>query len=286
LTDRPDWQDWQWDETLFAGAAPHYARGRLPYAPGLAETLAGALELDGRGRLLDCGCGPGTIALLLASRFEAVVGLDPDRGMITEAGSAARRLGIRNASWVRMRAEDLPGNLGRFRAVTFAASFHWMDRPKVARIVRDMLDPGGAAVQIDAPAYRPEELAADGPSLPYPLPPEQRIDELRIRYLGPDRRAGQGIRNTSPSGEDEVFQAAGFAPAETFTVPDGRVLARTADDVVANVFSTSATAPGLFGERFPEFEHDLRAVLADVSPSGKFAVRLPDNRLRVWRPER
>lgn len=284
MTDRHDWQDWTWDETLFAGAAPHYSRGRPPYAPGLAETLAGALDLDGRGRLLDCGCGPGTIALLMASRFETVVGLDPDRGMLSEAASAARRQGVRNARWVRMRAEDLPAGPGRFRAVTFAGSFHWMDRPKVAAIVREMLEPGGAAVQVDAPAYRPEELAVDGLSLPHPRPPERRIDELRIRYLGPARRAGRSIRNTSPGGEDEVFQAAGFEPAETFTVPDGRILLRTADDVVANVFSTSSTAPGLFGERLPEFERDLRSVLADASPEGRFAIQLPDNRIRIWRP--
>jgi hypothetical protein len=42
---------WEWDETLFSGSAPCYRRGRLPYAPGLAEALTEALALDGRGRL-------------------------------------------------------------------------------------------------------------------------------------------------------------------------------------------------------------------------------------------
>jgi hypothetical protein len=31
---------WEWDETLFAGAAQHYLRGRLPYAPGFASVIA------------------------------------------------------------------------------------------------------------------------------------------------------------------------------------------------------------------------------------------------------
>jgi len=61
--------DWSWDETLFAGSAPYYERGRLPYAAGLAEALAAALGLGNRGRLLDVGCGPGTVALLCASVF-------------------------------------------------------------------------------------------------------------------------------------------------------------------------------------------------------------------------
>ena len=60
---------WQWDRSLFAGAAEYYLRGRLPYAPGFAETLSAALDLDGRGRLLDVGCGPGNVTLALAPWF-------------------------------------------------------------------------------------------------------------------------------------------------------------------------------------------------------------------------
>lgn len=279
------WETWSWDESLFAGAARYYEQGRLPYAPGLAEAFGRSLALDGRGRLLDVGCGPGIVALRLTPLFEAVVGLDPDAGMLAEAASAAAARGITNTTWVRLRAEDLPAGLGRFRAVTFAASFHWMDRPRVAAAVATMLDDGGAVVQVDAPAYRPDELAAEAAhgTLPYPPPPDDALDQLRRQYLGPDRRAGQGIRNTSPSGEDGVFQAAGFRPAETVTVPDQRVLELTADDIVAKVFSSSSTAPHLFGDRQQDYERDLREILALASPPGRFSVRLPDNILRIWR---
>ena len=180
-----------------------------------------------------------------------------------------------------MRAEQLPADLGTFRVVTIAAAFHWMDRPLVARTLATMLDEGGAVVQVDAPAYRPADLATAA-DLPHPLEPEAAIVELRRRHLGADTRAGQSIRNTSPSGEDEVFQAAGYLPARVVAVPDGRVLERTVDDIVANRFSSSPTAPHLFGERIGDFERDLRALLLDVSPSGRFSVRLPDNVLRVW----
>ncbi len=274
------WESWQWDETLLAGAATHYVQGRTPYAPNLAEAFSDALGLDGKGRLLDVGCGPGVITLRLASEFEHAVGLDPDPGMLAEALRLAEERAIANVSWVLMRAEELPADLDEFRVVTFAASFHWMDRPRVARTVRSMLDPGGAVVQIDAPAdraVRPDVV------LPHPAPPEAEIDALRLRYLGPDRRAGQGIRNTSADGEDLVFRAAGFDPARRVVVPDGRTLERTPDDLVATVFSRSYTAPHLFGDRIDAFEADLRSVLADASPSGVFSVRLPDNILNVWR---
>jgi hypothetical protein len=60
------WETWSWDESLFAGAAGYYEQGRLPYAPGLADAFADSLGLDRQGRLLDVGCGPGTVALRLA----------------------------------------------------------------------------------------------------------------------------------------------------------------------------------------------------------------------------
>ncbi|HEX3333760.1 MAG TPA: class I SAM-dependent methyltransferase, partial [Acidimicrobiales bacterium] len=243
---RYPWQEWRWDETVFQGTASYYRRGRKPYAPALADTLARFLALDGRGRLLDVGCGPGSVTLLLARLFEQVTGLDPDPEMLAEAERAAADEQIHNATWVEMRAEELPGSAGTFRVISFGQSFHWMDRPRVAAAVRQMLDADGVVVQVDLwHASPPGGLVHRGP---HPPVPEAGIEELRVRWLGPDRRAGQGFRNTSPDGEDEVFQAAGFAAEETLVVPDDRILERTADEVVAWVLSTSSTAPHLFGE--------------------------------------
>jgi hypothetical protein len=158
-----------------------------------------------------------------------------------------------------------------------------MDRPTVAATLRTMLDAGGAVVQLDAPGTRADAKAPDGGPLPHAPVPLDAIVDLRRRYLGPNTRAGQGIRNTSPSGEDEVFRAAGFAPAQRVIVPDGRALERTIDEEVAMVFSSSFSAPHLFGDGVDAFETDLRALLAEASPSGLFSVRLPDNTLDVWR---
>ncbi|MBO0837714.1 MAG: class I SAM-dependent methyltransferase [Actinobacteria bacterium] len=278
-------ETWSWDESLFAGAARYYEQGRPPYAPGLADAFARVLDLDGRGRLLDVGCGPGTVTLRLAPLFEAAVGLDPDPEMLACASEAAVAQGVGNVTWVRQQAEALPAGLGSFRAVTFAASFHWMDRPRVASAVAMMLDAGGAVVQVDAPGYRADELAAEARRglLPFPPPPDDALDQLRRRYLGKDRRAGQGIRNTSPGGEDQVFQEAGFRPAQVVTVPDQRVIERTTEDVVARVFSSSSTTPHLLGARREDFESEMREILAQASPSGRFSFRLPDNILRIWR---
>ena len=131
-------------------------------------------------------------------------------------------------------------------------------------------------------------LSSGGPettALPYPPPPEQAMEELRVRYLGADRRAGQSIRNNSPGDEDAVFRAVGFAGPEVVVVPDPRVLQRSVDELVAERFSYSGTAPHLFGARKDSFERDLRLLLWDASPTGFFSVPLSDNLLKIWRPE-
>jgi SAM-dependent methyltransferase len=275
------WEDWTWDETVFAGTAPYYRRGRKPYAPALAEALAINVSLDGEPRLLDVGCGPGNVALLFAPLFDRVVGLDPDPGMVAEATRAAAEAGVDNAAWVQMRAEDLPASLGTFRVISFGQSFHWMNRPRVAASVRGMLDPNGAVVQVELwHSSPPDERPANGP---HPAVPEAAIDDLRLRWLGPHRRAGQGFRDTSPSGEDEVFQNAGFTPEEIVLVPDDRRITHSTEDVVAWVLSTSSTAPHLFGERLDDFVQELRSLLLETSPDGLFTVALSDNRLRIRR---
>jgi ubiquinone/menaquinone biosynthesis C-methylase UbiE len=272
--------DWQWDESLFLGSAPYYVKGRLPYSSGLANTLAKLLSLDGHGRLIDVGCGPGLLTLALAHLFDEAIGVDPDIGMLAEAERLAVEARIDKVRWMKLRAEELPAGLGTFRVATFGRSFHWMDRPRVAAIIRDMLEPGGAFVQI---ATIPEEHSEPVSDLPYPPPPQDAICELVTKYLGPERRAGQGVRTSSPGDEVEVLDRAGFEAYEEVYVPVDGDLIRTEDDIVALVFSRSGSAPHLFGDQLGEFEAELRRFLRDASPSGKFAEQPHDTQVRIWR---
>lgn len=271
---------WEWDDTLFSGAAVYYQRGRLPYAPGLADVLAEVLKLDGRGRLVDVGCGPGTLGLSLARLFSEIVGVDPDSGMIAEARRQATEAGlIRKTRWVRARAEDLPAGLGMFTVATFGQSFHWMDRDLVAATIRDMLQPGGALVHISD--LKAETRAVGG--LPCPAVPYAAMEDLVRHYLGPVRRAGQGVLpHGTPGDEAAVLVRAGFSGPQRHVVPGGQALERSSDDIVAWVFSMSSSAPHLFGTRRDDFEAGLRRLLRDVSPSGRFSERQPSTEIFVW----
>ncbi|WP_380282036.1 class I SAM-dependent methyltransferase [Kitasatospora purpeofusca] len=272
--------DWQWDDTLFAGTATYYRQGRLPYAPGLVAALAEALRLDGRGRLLDVGCGPGTLALDLAGHFAEVVGVDPDGGMIAEAERTAVELELKgNSHWIQARAEQLPDGLGEFTVATFGQSFHWMDRARVAARVHTLLRPGGALVHLSD--LKSESRPTEG--LPHPPVPHAAIAELVRSHLGPVRRAGQGfLPHGTPAGEAAVLTAAGFGDPRRLVVPGGQALTRTTDQVVAGVLSLSSSAPHLFGPHLPAFEADLRRLLHDTSPTGLFAERQPSTEAFIW----
>ncbi len=267
-------EEWRWDETLYAGSAPHYAAGRMPYPPRLADVLRDELGLDGTGRLLDVGCGPGSLTGLLAPLFAEAVGIDADAGMIAEA---RRRVGD-GVRWLRLRAEELPAGLGTFRVATFAQSFHWMDQPLVARRVRGMLTRDGAFVHVAATTDR----GAPGTEpLGRPRPPWDRIAGLIAEYLGPVRRAGRGhLPAGTRSGEEDVMRAAGWTGPRTVTVTRGEIVTRTPDEIVAAVLSHSGSAPHLFGDRLRSFEDDLRRLRGD----GPFAERLRDVGVVIWRP--
>ncbi|QYN22157.1 class I SAM-dependent methyltransferase [Amycolatopsis sp. DSM 110486] len=267
---------WEWDESLYSGSAAYYARGRVAYPPELADALANALRLDGSGRFLDVGCGPGSLTLLLATRFEAAVGLDADPDMLAEASRLAAAKGITTTRWAHERAEDLPAGLGAFRLVTFAQSFHWLDRPRVAAAVRGMLEPGGACLHVHATTHRGTTTES--------APPHERITELVREYLGETRRAGRGVLpEGTAGGETAIYRGAGFTGPQRIEVP-GSAVVRDIDDVVATVFSLSSSAPHLFGDRVGAFESELRSLLTAASPSGKFREQMREFVVDVWRP--
>lgn len=264
---------WQWDPSLFAGTAAHYAVGRMAYPPTVTVALQEALDLDGTGRLLDVGCGPGSLTTLLAPLFASAVGIDADPEMVAEARRTAPTI-----EWRVLRAEELPAGLGTFRTVVFAQSFHWMDQELVAERVRGMLDEGGAWVHVAAMTHR--GAGGDDP-LHLPRPPWDDVDGLVASYLGPVRRAGAGTLPTGTrGGEEDVMVAAGYRGPQRVEVPRGETVTRSVDDVVDAVLSLSSSAPHLFGGRLEAFERDLRQLLGP----GPFAERTRDVELVIWRP--
>jgi len=256
-----------YDPSFYAGAAVHYRCGRPPYSPQLEALLAEDLSLDGSGRLLDVGCGPGVLTVRLAHLFEDAVGLDPDPAMIAEGRQAAQERDIANITWIQALAEDLPAVApGPYRLVTFGQSFYWTDEVRVAEAVYDIVEPGGALVLVGHKA----EGRAVPPSPGPPRIPHDEIGDLVRKYLGPTRRAGQSTAPVQALSLQEALARSRFGAPRVIFAPGIPDRVQDIEDVLSNYFSMSYAAPHLFGNRVEEFADEMRELLRERSPEKVF----------------
>jgi ubiquinone/menaquinone biosynthesis C-methylase UbiE len=115
-----------------------------------------ARQLPAPRRILDVGCGTGTLLRQAAKRFPdaQLVGVDLAGAMLAAAGAATpAELPI----WfVHARAERLPLADGVFDLVLSTMSFrHWSDQSAGLAQVRRVLTPGGMLVLAEVFADRP-----------------------------------------------------------------------------------------------------------------------------------
>lgn len=252
----------------FRGSAPYYLRGRPPYSRELAAVLAEELRLDGSGRLLDVGCGPGTVGVQLSPLFEHVTFADPDADMLAQAQAHARAAGLTAVDFLNVTAEDLAGlSLPAMRLVTFGQSFHRTDRLRVAEGVYDMLGPAGSMVLI---VHDPGRSAPPAPANCSPIPHDE-IGHLVRSFLGAELRSGARLASSYGAERfEETLARTRFGRPRVVFATGRADIVRDADDVIANYLSMSFAAPHLFGPRLSEFVDELRRLLEQRSPSGRF----------------
>jgi trans-aconitate methyltransferase len=243
-----------YDETLFASAAAYYARYRTPYPQALVDDIVSHFGLDGTGRLLDLGCGPGSLTFRLAPHVAEVVAIDADPGMIEEA----RKADAGNVDWRVGRAEDVSPELGKFRLVTFAQSFHWMQQDVVLAKVRETIEPGAGVALVGGAGNW-----WDGP-----LDWHRVLTSTIQRYLGETRRAGAAATKEPHDPFEVILKRNGWRVELNRDYPT--VIERTLDELVGTVWTTSFANKALLGDRADEFERELRTELAKLPGDGLF----------------
>ena len=132
--------------------ADYYQRFRRGYPEAVFDELVEVFSLAGDDVVLDLGCATGQLALPMAARVRAVIGMDPEPDMVGRGRAEAVERGLGNVTWVVGSDGDVPALsavLGgqMLAAVTIGQALHWMEPASLFEVLRPMIRPhGGIAV--------------------------------------------------------------------------------------------------------------------------------------------
>ncbi len=250
-------------ERRFRSTVPYYLAGRLRYPPPLVAAVAEAVRLEGRGRVLDLGCGPGFLALAFAPFAAEVVAMDPEPDMLAAARAAAQGAAGR-LRFVLGGSQTLGPALGRFALVAMGRSFHWMDRERTLAALDALVEPaGGVALFADRHPQAPENA----------WQPAWRAARERFAERDPrlDHRDHEAVLRRSP-----------FSQLRRFAERHRRQA--SVEELVARALSTSTTSPDVLGPARAQFEAELRAAVAPYAVNGAVSELVEAEALLATRP--
>ena len=240
----------------FVGTAEYYLRYRLAYPDALFEDLLARLGAIEAGRMLDIGCGPGRVALGLASRFSEVWALDFEPEMVEGGRAEAARRGVSNVRWMVGASETADAPASGFDLVTAGDAFHRFHRRLIVARILAWLRPGGAL------AIMGGDGAINGDA------DWQRAAQAVVRrFTGRPSPSGPTPADGIVKGE-ALLRAAGFSHVASYDFT--LVHEWTAEAVIGHLYSTSYCSKAALGERVPAFEAELTTALLAVDPAGRY----------------
>ena len=239
----------------FSSRAADYAAYRPTYPPELVDYLASVCPTSNLA--LDCGCGTGQLAVLLADRFKRVIATDASAQQIENA-EPRERVTYRVAPAERSGLPDASADL-----VVAAQAAHWFDQPAFYAEARRVGRPGAILALVTYGVMRGDAVVN---------PVIQNFYENVVGpYWPPERRH-----------VEEGYRSFDF-PFEEFQAPPGDPRLVDFDDLIGYVDTWSAVrgAERALG-RSPveDFRRDLGAVWGD--PAARRGVMFPLS-LRVGR---
>jgi len=240
----------------FTSAIPHYVAGRPAYSMRLVERLARETGLGDGTRVLDLGCGPGSLTVPLARFSGTTIGIDPDPTMIVAARQMAEVAGVA-VEWRVGSSLELPGELAPLDLVTIARAFHWMDREATLARLDQLVRPGGAVAMVNT------ELHPLGGHSWHATFETLRKAHGRFDEFYRWRKSGEWEEHLS------VLMRSVFGDVMRISVYEVREA--SLDEIVARALSFSANSPASLGEEGrAAYEAAVREAMMAQEPSGRF----------------
>jgi SAM-dependent methyltransferase len=221
----------------FATTVPYYSLYREPYPQAFFQTVAERLNLTGRERLLDIGCGPAPLALGFACYVDSCTGIDPESAMLAEAREQASHAGI-VLDLIEARIEQLPESLEPFDVVTIGRALHWMEPEATSRVLDRIVALSGSILICG--------------SSPAPIPSNPWLEpynEVRHRWV--DHRDEERYSADA----EQRFAGSRFRLAERVVIATTHWV--SPDELVRRSLSRSTTSPHVLGERQAEFRREI-----------------------------
>lgn len=243
------------DASPFASAAQYYDRFRAPYAQAAIDFIVERYNLSEGVRVLDLGCGPGTIAIQLSHIVAEVVAVDPDADMIAEGRRLAASTGRLNIQWLQSRAEDISPEAGPFQVTTIGQAFHWMDRDEVLRKLAILTAHGGGLALVNPGKRRPQESW------------EPVANQIVATFLAPQARHPKS-NPQEPEHEPALRRSEYFFDFTAHEFPS--TITRDVSSIIGCIYSKSNSARPLFGDNAKMFEAELSRALLSLNPAGVF----------------
>jgi ubiquinone/menaquinone biosynthesis C-methylase UbiE len=250
------------EDRPFAGdTASFYARYRRAYPAELVARL-GECGCSGLGRMLDLGCGTGTLLLQLAPFFEYSVGIDPEPDMLREAEKAAREQGFENVEWTRGSSTELQAlepALGRFDLVTIGTAFHFMEPSATLAELQ-----GIAAGGVVAVAYN------GTPIWLHPDPWAKALRRILENRLGPLSDTDFTVEALDAA--EATMRALGYTQIEQW---ERSYLDTISLDFVIGHILSATSADQIPPAQREDFAREVSSAITTLAPSGRVDERVP-----------
>jgi ubiquinone/menaquinone biosynthesis C-methylase UbiE len=240
----------------FKSAVPYYERYRLGYPARLIQRVAALLALQPGDAVLDLGTGPGLLAIPFARLGLDVTAADPEPDMLDATAAAAQAANVPVKLW-QGGSYELTPEMGPFRLVTIGRAFHWMDRPATLAMLDRVIAPGGAVALF----HDAHPVLDDNRWFKTLRKVGDRYGRAQAAHIA--ERRSLGHRRYEP-----FLFASAFTELDWLSVTLRQTL--SVDDIIGRAFSMSTCSPDKLGDRASDFEKDLRAALAELSPDGVF----------------